>query len=58
MKKSESNVKTADETTYKGSQLLKMVKYDNRIARLVIDAEKYYTFAEADAAIRNYGKRG
>ena len=58
MKKSESNVKTVEETRYKGSQLLKTVKYDNRIARLVLDAEKYYTFAEADAAIKNYGKRG
>lgn len=47
-----------NESMYKGSQLLKMTRYDNRIARLVIDAEKYYTFAEADVLIKKYGKRG
>lgn len=48
----------AIENSYRGSQLLKMQKYNNRVARIVIDADKSYTFAEADTKIENYGKRG
>ena len=54
-KKAEQKTKT-EETAYKGSQLLRMDKYNHRIARIVIDAEKLYTFAEADTLIENYGK--
>lgn len=46
------------ETKYKGSQLLKMDKYDNRIARIVLNPEEFYTFAEADELINNYAKKG
>lgn len=44
--------------SYKGIQLLRMVKYDNRIARIVIKPEEVYTFAEADALIEKYKKKG
>lgn len=44
------------ETSYKGAQLLRIAKYNNRIARIVINADTFYTFAEADALIENYGK--
>lgn len=49
---------TVPTVEYKGSQLLRMVRYDNRIARIVIDADKMYTFAEADKLISNYLKKG
>jgi len=45
--------------TYKGSQLLKHDKYNNRIGRIVIEADKYYSFAEADKEIEDFlNKKG
>lgn len=46
-----------EETKYKGRQLLRLDKYNHRIARIVLDAELMYTFSEADELISNYGKR-
>lgn len=43
--------------SFKGSQLLRMDKYNNRIARIVIEADKDYSFVEADELIANYLKR-
>ena len=42
---------------YKGSQLLRMDKYNNRIARIVLETDKDYSFAEADELITNYSKK-
>lgn len=44
-------------TKYKGKQLLRMDKYNNRIARIVLETEKDYSFAEADELITNYSKK-
>lgn len=43
--------------SFYGSQLLRMDKYNNRIARIVLEADKKYSFAEADELITNYSKR-
>lgn len=42
---------------YKGKQLLRVDKYNNRIARIVLETEKDYSFAEADELITNYSKK-
>lgn len=42
---------------FKGSQLMRMDKYNNRIARIVLDPEKKYSFAEADEMINEYLKK-
>ena len=39
---------------YKGSQLLKDDRYNNRVGRIVIDSEKYYSCAEADEMISDF----
>lgn len=47
------------EQTYKGYQLLRMEKYDNRVARIVIDGEREYSFEDADRLISEYlAKKG
>ncbi len=42
---------------YKGRQLLQMDKYNNRIARIVLNPDKSYSFADADELITQYLKR-
>lgn len=39
---------------FKGYQLLKDSRYNNRVARCAIDPDKDYTFAEADEVIAKY----
>ena len=39
---------------YKGSQLLKDDKYNNRVARIVLEVDKFYSIAEADESINKY----
>lgn len=39
---------------YKGSQLLKDGKYNNRVARIVLEADKFYSIAEADELVNKY----
>ena len=51
--------KEANKQTYKGYQLLHMEKYDNRVARIVIDGEREYSFEDADKLISEYlAKKG
>ena len=57
--KKETTAKKVPEkvTKYKGSQLLRMDKYNNRIARIVLQAEALYSFSEADELIADYLKK-
>lgn len=53
-----TTAKTVEKVTkYKGDQLLRMDKYNNRIARIVLETEKDYSFTEADELITNYLKK-
>lgn len=42
---------------YKGFQLLRMEKYSNLIAKVVIKADKEYSFEEADKLIAEFRNR-
>ena len=42
---------------YKGLQLLKLQKYNNRVARVVIKPDELYSFEEADKLISNFMKK-
>lgn len=50
-KKKKPEVVKTEETKFKGSQLLRMSKYNNRTARVLIKPEETYTFKEADDLI-------
>ena len=39
---------------FSGLQLLKDNRYNNRVARIVLEADKFYSIAEADEAISKY----
>ena len=53
----EVTVEKQGPTKYIGSQLLKMQKYNSRVARVVIKPDGRYSFDEADALISNYMKK-
>ena len=55
--KEKSVPKTEQTTRYKGSQLLRMSKYNNRIARIVLNVDGVYSFVEADELIHEYLKK-
>ena len=42
---------------YMGSQLLKMQKYNSRVARIVVKPNERYSFDEADALISKFMKK-
>lgn len=42
---------------YTGAQLLKMQKYNSRVARVIIKPSERYSFEEVDALISNYMKK-
>lgn len=42
---------------YMGSQLLKMQRYNSRVARIVIKPDERYSFDEADALISKFMKK-
>lgn len=42
---------------YKGSQLLKLPKYNHRVARVVINPDELYSFEDADKLIFNFMKK-
>lgn len=42
---------------FKGSQLLKLPKYNDRVARIVIKQDERYSFEEADALIFDFMKK-
>ena len=42
---------------YKGEQLLRMDKYNNRVARVVIKPDGVYSFEEADKLISDIMKK-
>ncbi len=42
---------------YKGKQLLQMDKYNNRVARIVLEPDKDYSFKKADELITQYLKK-
>ena len=50
-------VEKQEQTKYMGSQLLKMQKYNSRVARIVIEPNERYSFDEADALISNFMKK-
>lgn len=47
-------VATEEIPRFKGKQLLKLDKFNNRVGRIVFEAEKDYSFDEANEAINNY----
>ena len=47
----------SEEQIYMGSQLLKMERYDNRIARILLDENGRYSMQEADKIIEEYMKK-
>lgn len=49
--------KQQEVTRYKGSQLLKMAKYRNLPARVVIKPDEHYSFAEVDKLIFDFLKK-
>ncbi len=44
-------------TKYKGSQLLRMAKYNTTVARVVIKPNEDYSFEEADVLISDFMKK-
>ena len=42
---------------YKGSQLLKLPKYNNRVARIVIKPDELYSYEDADKLVFNFMKK-
>jgi len=42
---------------YKGSQLLKLPKYNDRVARIVIKPNELYSYEDADKLIFNFMKK-
>ena len=56
-KTEEVTVEKQEPTKYMGSQLLKMQKYNLRVARIVIKPNERYSFDEADALISNFMKK-
>ena len=61
MAKKQPAAKSADAVEvpqkYKGSQLLKLSKYNSRVARLVIKSDGLYTYEDADKLIFDYMKK-
>lgn len=55
--KKNTTVPTTKEQKYKGSQLLRMDKYNNLFARTVIKPDESYSFNEADGLISNLKKK-
>ena len=49
--------KQKDVTKYKGSQLLKMTKYNTLVAKVVIKPNEHYSFDEVDMLISNFMKK-
>lgn len=51
-------VKSSEEIVrYRGAQLLKLVKYNNRVARVVLKPNELYSFAEADKLVFDFMKK-
>lgn len=42
---------------FKGWQLLKLPRYKNRVAKLLINPDGLYSYAEADKAISDFMKK-
>ena len=57
MAKAKPVVEETQQKKFKGSQLLKMPKYNDRVARIVIKADGLYTLEEADRLIFNFMKK-
>jgi len=50
-------VQQPDVVRYRGSQLLKMSKYNSREARVCIKKSELYSFEEADKLVSNFMKK-
>ena len=61
MAKKNETVTTVEEKPtvqrFKGWQLLKLPKYKNRVAKLLINPDSLYSYAEADKAISDFMKK-
>lgn len=42
---------------FKGSQLLKLPKYNDRVARIVLKPDELYSYEDADKLIFNFMKK-
>lgn len=42
---------------FKGSQLLKLAKYNDRVARIVLKPDELYSYEDADKLIFNFMKK-
>lgn len=56
-KKVEEAVEKQELPKYMGSQLLKMQKYNSRVARIVVKPDERYSFDEVDALISKFMKK-
>lgn len=56
-KKTEEVVEKQELPKYMGSQLLKMQKYNSRVARIVIKPDERYSFSEVDSLISKFMKK-
>lgn len=57
--KNKTSAATAEvvQQKYKGSQLLKLDKYNDRVARIVIKPNELYSYEDADKLIFNFMKK-
>jgi len=56
-KKKENVTPVEDVAKYKGSQLLKLQRYNSRVARIVIKPNELYSYEDADRLIFNFMKK-
>lgn len=56
-KKETNNINETSVKRYRGCQLLRMEKYRNRIARIILKPDEAYSFSEADEKIKDYLKK-
>ncbi|MBE5886765.1 MAG: hypothetical protein E7284_10225 [Lachnospiraceae bacterium] len=53
----EQTAKVQENKRYRGYQLLKMEKYQTRVAKVVLKSDRLYSFEEADKLISDFMKK-